>query len=117
MISNRSLRIRWQAAMPFDPCHSARPPIFPQLGFALLLRLSRRFELGFGRSLRLCLQFSLGLANALSALLLVGDPIRHLLAGLVGAVPLSSSASVASAASSHLPTSASNSAARFSMRS
>jgi hypothetical protein len=25
--------------MPFDPCHSARPPIFPQLGFALLLRL------------------------------------------------------------------------------
>jgi hypothetical protein len=34
-------------------------------GFALLLRLSRRFELGFGRSLRLRLQFSLGLADAL----------------------------------------------------
>src|SRR6516164_10323189 len=57
-------------------------------GFALLLRLSRGFELGFGRSLRLRLQFGLGLADALSAPPLVGDLIRHLLAGLVGAVSL-----------------------------
>jgi hypothetical protein len=34
------------------------------------------------------LQFGLGLANPLGAPILVGDPIRHLLAGLVGAVQL-----------------------------
>src|SRR6516225_5038733 len=57
-------------------------------GFAPLSRLSRCFELGFGRGLRLRRQFGLGLADALSAPLLVGDPIRHLLTGLVGAVSL-----------------------------
>jgi hypothetical protein len=51
-----------------------------------LLRRGRRLELGFGRSLRLRFQFGLGSANALGASLLVGDPIRHPFAGLVGAV-------------------------------
>src|SRR5215471_14324963 len=45
-------------------------------------------SLASGRSLRLRLQFGLGLADALSAPPLVGDPIRHLLAGLVGAISL-----------------------------
>src|SRR5215471_10618055 len=76
-------------ARPFTVSPLAPKPLPTALRtVALLLRLSRRFELGFGRSLRLCLQFSLGLANALSALLLVDDPIRHLLASLIGAVPL-----------------------------
>ena len=57
-------------------------------GFALLLRRCLCFKLGFGRSLRLRLQFGLGLADALGAPLLVGDPIRHLLSGLVAAVLL-----------------------------
>src|SRR5437868_14253733 len=65
-----------------------RSGFLASFGFALLLRLSRCFELGFGQSLRLRLQFGLGLTDALSAPLLVGDTIRQLLAGLVDTVPL-----------------------------
>jgi hypothetical protein len=52
------------------------------------LRLSRCFELGLGRRLRLRFQFGLGLADPLGTPLLVGDPIRHLVAGLVATVQL-----------------------------
>ena len=57
-------------------------------GFSFLLRLGLCSELGFGRLFRLHLKFDLGLANPLGTPLLVGDPIRHLLAGLVVAVQL-----------------------------
>jgi hypothetical protein len=56
--------------------------------FSLLGRLGLCFELGFGRSLRLRLQLGLGVTDLLGTPLLVGDPIRHLLAGLVAAVQL-----------------------------
>jgi|ERR1700730_2611330 len=65
-----------------------RPPYPAPLGFPLLLRLSRCFELGLGRRLRLRFQFGLGLADPLGTPLLVGDPIRHLVAGLVATVQL-----------------------------
>src|ERR1700693_6182932 len=62
---------------------------FPaSLGFSLLGRLGLCFELGFGRRLRLRLQLGLGVTDLLGTSLLVGDPIRHLLAGLVAAVQL-----------------------------
>ena len=58
------------------------------LGLPLGFRLGLRLELGFGCRLRLRLQFGLGLADLLGAPLLVGDPVRHLLAGLVATVQL-----------------------------
>src|SRR5258708_517710 len=58
------------------------------LGLTLPCRLVLRLELGFGCSLRLRLKFGLGLADLVGTPLLVGDPIRHLLAGLVVAVQL-----------------------------
>ena len=51
-------------------------------------RLSLRFDLGFGGRFRLGLQFGLRRPDLLGAPLLVGDPLRHLLAGLVAAVQL-----------------------------
>ena len=66
---------------------SRRPSrLLASFGFALRLRLGSGSQLGVGRSLRLRFQFGLGLANPLGAPLLVGDPIRHLRAALVGAV-------------------------------
>src|SRR5260370_32468365 len=58
------------------------------LGLTLACRLVLRLELGFGCRLRLRLQFGLGLACLLVARLLVGDPIRHLIAVLCAAVPV-----------------------------
>ena len=79
--------------------------------------LGLRFGLGRRGRFRLGLQFGLRRPDLLDALLLVGDPFWQLLAALVAAEALSSSASAASAALGRRWTSASSSAARFSMRS
>ena len=52
-------------------------------GLSFLLRLGPRLPLRFGGGSRLGLQFGLGCADLLGAPLLVGDPVRHLVAALV----------------------------------
>ena len=67
---------------------SFRSGFLAPLGFTLLCRLGLCFELGCGRRLRLRLQVGLGGADPLGTPLLIGDPLRHLLAGLIAAVQL-----------------------------
>src|SRR6516165_6247069 len=60
----------------------------PSLDFLLLICSRLLLKLGFGRSLGLSLQFGLGLPDLRGTPLLVGDPIRHLIAALVAAMQL-----------------------------
>jgi len=79
----------WALASGVGGRRGGRPAAFaPSLGFPLLGRIGLLFELGFGCRLCLRLQFGLGLPDLLRAPLLVGDPIRHLLAAPVAAMQL-----------------------------
>ena len=65
-----------------------RTRLLAAFGLPLLLCRSLLFDLGFGARLRLGFQRSLCRPDRLCAPLLVSDPVRHLLAGLVTAVQL-----------------------------
>src|SRR6266487_3375899 len=84
-----SVKFFWGFGIRLDGGWGCLPSGFAApLGRSLLRRLGLCLELGFGSRLRLRLQFGLGLADSLGTQLLVLDPIRHLVAGLVTAVQL-----------------------------
>ena len=65
-----------------------RPPFLRPSASRFSAASAAALSFGFGRRLCFCLQLGLGLADPLGTPLLVGDPFRHLVAGLVAAVQL-----------------------------